>query len=64
MHILLIPKVLFISFWAFAIFGRYLGLHLFLEILEFFYKYDFFRALWEANFHKKWTHGLGIIKLF
>ena len=25
---------------------------------------DFFRVLWEANFHKKWTYGLGIMKLF
>ena len=32
----LIPKVLFIPFWAFAILGRYLELQLFLEIFETF----------------------------
>ena len=34
----LIPKVLFILFWAFAVLGRYLGLQVCLEIFETFYE--------------------------
>ena len=34
----LIPKVLFIQFWAFVVLGRYVGLQLFLEICETFYE--------------------------
>ena len=35
----LIPKVLFIPFWIFAILDRYLQLQLSLEFFEIFYEY-------------------------
>ena len=61
----LIPKVLFIPIWIFVVWNGYLRLQLFLEAFETFYEFfNFFGALWEANFYKKRTYGLGVTKVF